>query len=240
MATLGEMLVEARREAGFTTTEVAQRTRIMHAAVQALEEDNFSSVPAAGYVRGYLLSYCKLIGADPRPFLEQYERQTGNRRQNSMGRLPIDQTADRYRHQEHDMNWKVVAVLAAVIVLIAVVVYLVGGLRARNNGNTLPPAPVETTATAGGAGTGAGISEDTRVPFSFTVKAKANKATELKIIVDDAVAYEGSLTSGEKKSYEGVLEAKITIARPNNAVVTQNETNIPIPENGELTLVALE
>jgi len=234
--TLGEMLVEARREAGFTTQEVAQRTRIMLAAVQALEEDDYDSLKnvAAGYVRGYLLSYCRLVGVEPQAYLRQYDRQSGNHRQISMGRSPIDQSADRHRQHEHEMNWRVVAVIAAAIVLVAVVIYVIGGLPNRSGLNRILPAPTETTTTVE-SGALSNI-EGPLTPFSFSVKAKEDKATEVKIVVDDAVAYEGSLTSGEEKSYEGVLEAQITISRRKNAVVTQNDTNIPIPADGELML----
>ena len=134
------------------------------------------------------------------------------------------------------MNWRVVAVVAAAIALIAVVIYLIGGLPKRGGDTTLPPTPTETTTTAEEGASGASITEDTRAPFTFSVKAKEGKATEVKIITDDVIAYEGTLTSGDEQSFDGVLEAKITISQRKNATVTQNGTNIPIPEDGELTL----
>jgi len=233
MTTLGEMLVDARKAAGYSVQDVAHRTRIMLSAIQALEDDNLKALPsAAGYVRGYILSYCRLVGVDPRPYLAQYDLQSGNDRQDSMGRLPIDRTADRHSHGENEMNWKVVAIIAAAIVLVLIVVYLVGGI----GGNGLSRLPLLSGETTSTANTG----EDTRTPFSFSVEAKEGRATEVEVITDGVLAYRGALTSGDIEDFEGALEAKITIKKRRNAIVTQNGTNIPIPEDGELTLTAPE
>lgn len=84
MTTLGDMLIEARKKSGLSAHDVSQRSHIMLSSIYSLEDNNHSSLPAAGYVRGYILSYCKLCDVDPTPYLEQYERQSGNSRRDSI------------------------------------------------------------------------------------------------------------------------------------------------------------
>jgi len=236
MATLGEMLVSARENAGHSAVEIAQTTRIMLSAVQALEEDHFKALPAPGYVRGYILSYCRYIGVDPQAYLDQYEIQTGNMRHDSLGQFPIDRTADRARGVEHEMNWRIIIPVALIVMALASLVYIGNGLGKKHT-NTIPPVPSETSATAEMLA----ANQETLVPFAFTVKAKEGRASKVTINIEGiGEAYNGELVNGQKKSYTDALRAKLTIKKPKNVVVTQNDTDIPIPENGKLTLTAHE
>jgi cytoskeletal protein RodZ len=246
MMTLGEMLIDARKKAGYSALDVARATRIMVSAIQFMEDDQLDSLPAAGYVRGYILSYCRYVGCNPQPLLEQYQRQTGHARHghDSMGIAPIDRSAERLRGGHQDMPWKVVIVVAAAIVLLGSIIWFAAGLL-KPKDTTTPPLPnapqgstVTSTTTDATQGTGDGNTATPGEAFDFTVKAKSGKASKITIIVDDAEAYEGSLTGDEDKSYERVFEAKLEIKKPNNVVVTQNGTNIPIPADGVLTLRA--
>ena len=72
LAELGDEL-RARREAlGYSRDGVYLKLRIPTETVRALEEGDVRPLPAACYARGFLRSYCALLGLDPGPYVEAY------------------------------------------------------------------------------------------------------------------------------------------------------------------------
>ncbi|MCL2403187.1 MAG: helix-turn-helix domain-containing protein [Coriobacteriia bacterium] len=241
MTTLGDMLIEARKNAGLSAHEMAQRTRIMLAAIYNLEDDNHSALPAAGYVRGYILSYCKICDVDPTPYLKQYEIQSGNNRRDAITEPSYSGGFDSQK-PEHEMNWKIAAIVALVIVLIA------GGLILINrSGNNSEPEvnPMPVVLSPDEAGDefdqeNESEEEQALTPFSFTIAALEGRASEVRIVIDGDEAFNASLTSGNEESFDRVRRAELEIANPENVILSRGEDNIPIPDSGVLTLVAPE
>jgi len=237
MSTLGNMLIEARKQAGLSTHDVAQRTHIRQSAIFNLEDDDHDKGLAVGYVRGYILSYCKICGVDPGPYLEQYERQFGSKlRAETESTLSDLNTRHMPRRQEHEMTWKAAGAIIAVIVVIAGAILL---FRGNDNYLTLGVGltPVEVTATGSG-GTPAPVPEEDRVPFPFSVRAREGRASDVRVSIDGSVAFDGALTSGNERSFTGTL-AELRIASPENIIVLQADDPINIPDDGLLTLTAV-
>jgi len=70
----GQRLREAREALGKTTSELAVKTRIKVQQLEGLESDNYESIPAPMYVRGFLKLYAQELGLDPAPLLEAYKQ----------------------------------------------------------------------------------------------------------------------------------------------------------------------
>jgi hypothetical protein len=77
MASIGEILEEARIRQGRTINEAAQETRISPRFIEALELDHFEDLPAPVYAKGFLRSYAAYLQLDPRPLVAAFERFTG-------------------------------------------------------------------------------------------------------------------------------------------------------------------
>ena len=71
---LGAALAAARRERGLSVEDVSAATRIRPAIVRAIEADDFDACGGAAYARGHLRSIAQLVGADPRPLVEEFDR----------------------------------------------------------------------------------------------------------------------------------------------------------------------
>ncbi|MCL2525577.1 MAG: helix-turn-helix domain-containing protein [Coriobacteriia bacterium] len=241
MSSLGDMLIEARRSAGLTAQDVSQRTHIMQSAIDNLENDNLDAVPASGYARGYILSYCKICGVDPASFLAQFDRQSqGSRREPATRPSYNPSLAPLPRKSEHEMNWRVIAVVVVVIAVIAGGIYFMN----RDSGfvpgtNPLPAEATPTVSTTPEAQ----VPEDQRVPFSFTVEAREGRASVVQVLVDGNIAFDGSITSGtdsNSETFDGAHEARVEIASPENVIVMQGTESIPIPDDGILYLTATD
>jgi cytoskeletal protein RodZ len=69
---LGEWLQESRRENHMEVEEVASRLRIKPEAVRAIEQNDFGSVGAPVFARGYIRNYAKLLGLPIEQVLKKY------------------------------------------------------------------------------------------------------------------------------------------------------------------------
>jgi cytoskeleton protein RodZ len=72
----GASLRQARADLHLTHEEVAAKLHLAARQIQALEQDDYSSLPGATYVRGYLKSYALLLGLAPGPILDAHARLT--------------------------------------------------------------------------------------------------------------------------------------------------------------------
>ena len=72
----GALLAQARADLHLAHEEVAAKLHLATRQIQALEQDDYSSLPGATYVRGYLKSYALLLGLSPEPILEAHTRLT--------------------------------------------------------------------------------------------------------------------------------------------------------------------
>ncbi len=73
--TLGECLRRAREAQGLKIEAVAEQLRIDAARLKALERDDFSALPAAVFVRGYVRSYARFLALPEDELIALYEKQ---------------------------------------------------------------------------------------------------------------------------------------------------------------------
>ena len=72
MGTLGNYLRSAREERGIELRDAAQQTRISLQYLKALEEEDFSKLPGAVFVRGFLKNYCKFLKLDETEVMKKF------------------------------------------------------------------------------------------------------------------------------------------------------------------------
>ena len=85
---LGEFLRQEREARCITIEQVASATKVGVRTLHALEGDRYSELPARPFVRGFVTSYCRFVGLDPKEVLAKYEdfiHQKGSERPNREG-----------------------------------------------------------------------------------------------------------------------------------------------------------
>ena len=243
MTTLGDMLIEARKQAGLSAHDIAQRTRIRQVAIHALEADRHNDLPVSGYVRGYILSYCKICGVDPEPYLEQYERQSGSSRRDSIAGEPYSYGGGLLtRRSEHEMTLRVILIAVLVIVSIAAALFFFGQ-RGDDSSQDLPPVPAETTVTADAepeeGQDSDGEDDEELTAFSFSIEARSGRASNMRIVIDGNERFNGSLSSSDGPlTHDGVYRVEFEIDSPDNVRIIRGEDNIVIPDDGRLIMTA--
>ncbi len=75
---IGKTLKALRESNNITLNDIASKMRLDVRFISAIEEDNFDSLPDPIYVRGYIRSYSKLLGADADALVRTFEEHGGN------------------------------------------------------------------------------------------------------------------------------------------------------------------
>jgi flagellar biosynthesis protein FlhG len=68
----GALLRKVREIRGLELSDISQRTKISERYLRALEEEQFTDMPAAVYVRGYVTEYARALRLDPQRAAESY------------------------------------------------------------------------------------------------------------------------------------------------------------------------
>lgn len=71
---LGEKLREAREERDISISEVAEQTRISALYLQAIENDDYRSLPGGIFNKGFVKSFAKYVGIDEHEALQDYAK----------------------------------------------------------------------------------------------------------------------------------------------------------------------
>ncbi|MGI8865693.1 MAG: helix-turn-helix domain-containing protein, partial [Rubrobacteraceae bacterium] len=61
---IGPTLLEARTEKGLSLDDVEQATKIRKRYIEGLERDDYTVLPDAVYVQGFLKTYANYLGLD--------------------------------------------------------------------------------------------------------------------------------------------------------------------------------
>ncbi|OGV72589.1 MAG: hypothetical protein A2269_01170 [Lentisphaerae bacterium RIFOXYA12_FULL_60_10] len=69
---LGEELRKARLDRKLTPSQVAAATRMKVQVVESLEREDFSSIAAPIYSKGFIKLYAEYVGIDPRPLIDDF------------------------------------------------------------------------------------------------------------------------------------------------------------------------
>jgi cytoskeleton protein RodZ len=69
---IGTSLREARLRQSLELPEIEQATKIRGRYLRALEEEQFDSLPASTYVRGFLRTYANYLGLDGQLYVDEY------------------------------------------------------------------------------------------------------------------------------------------------------------------------
>jgi cytoskeleton protein RodZ len=72
----GAMLKRAREQTGLSAADVSARTRLELKVIVALESEDYASLAAAAFIKGYIRSIARELNIDPAPVLAQYLQQS--------------------------------------------------------------------------------------------------------------------------------------------------------------------
>lgn len=127
MIEIGKTLREARTRQGLSIHDAEEATKIRSRYLQALEQDDFETIPGSTFVVGFLRTYATYLGLDADALVAEYLRQY-DPRYLEPHRLPGPQVAPgRKGRAGRAPSYVIVAIIA--IILIVVLAWLGWGSR---------------------------------------------------------------------------------------------------------------
>lgn len=113
----GLYLAYEREKKGFTIEDIAGKLYLSVHTIRALEEDAYALLPELVYVRGYIRSYCRVLGVDPNPVLDMYTANLPKEEDSLHEDLSLSSPIGE-RQQQLIMIWGSIAVVAIFLILV--------------------------------------------------------------------------------------------------------------------------
>jgi cytoskeleton protein RodZ len=210
---LGAILRTEREKRGLSLDQVASETKLRSQLIDALENEAWGKLPHPAFVRGFIRTYAKVLGADGRELVGKYERLMSARTG------PIVPLAVPRRSLK---GWYLAAILAVVLVGI---VFLLWQERAS------PPG--ETTVVQTEAAPGSTLKKEDRAKEAQPEKAE---------IIEGATSTQGNappttpLSSADQNKGEVSLTeagAKNDQEKPKAEISEVQNMAVPAPEQRE-------
>ncbi|MBI5884987.1 MAG: helix-turn-helix domain-containing protein [Deltaproteobacteria bacterium] len=126
MESPGEHLKRERESRGFSLKKVFEVTRVPLKYLEAIEADDYDSLPQPAFVKGYIKAYCKFLGIDDNDSVLRFELYLREKSGKSYELTPLPNAADKRPQQIPSCYLKWIASgLAALGVIAVVVIYAV-------------------------------------------------------------------------------------------------------------------
>jgi hypothetical protein len=195
---IGYSLRSARERQGITLAEAELSTKIRAKYIRALEEEDFETLPADTYARGFLRTYADYLGLDGDIYVDEYASRFHNAEWED-GPRPAPGNRPRRPHRERTIERRaVVFALAGVLAITAVV------LAAWKYGNTAANVPALEKHNLVLRGVGRG---------SFVIVRAGSRSGQL--------VYRGTVMSGQKKTVSGT-SFYVFRRRPTGVTITHS------------------
>jgi len=228
----GEYLKREREQRKVPLSKIAEATRVPLKSLEALEADDFDSLPHPTFVKGYIKSYCKVLGLDETDSVLRFElylrEKSGNAEEEqdlagekkaSLGRFSPSGHGDGFRPSGPFSAGYVITALI-VIAVVAVIYYYTSSPKAPEHISA--PEPVASSENAASpqetsleAKPEAVKTAEEKKPEKHESAAKeqfagenhllvvsATELTWVKIAIDDEEPFDVVLKAGEKVSWK--------------------------------------
>lgn len=188
---LGERFREAREQRGLTLSEVAEQIRIRSVYLAAIEEENWSTIGAPVYTRGFLRTYARFLGLDPEEAVAGFNAAAGTSTQPeapaALGAAPP--------RSLRTLLW-VAGIVAAALVGFVIFLYVTPPRAPERTAAVTPPAAATPAPAQTAAPTPA-------PPVTRTLALQVTDASWLRVTVDGNVSMEGTFPAGTSKTFHG-------------------------------------
>jgi cytoskeleton protein RodZ len=227
----GEHLKREREMRGVSLEEVSAATRISTRFLEAIESENWDSLPGGVFNRGFIRSVARYLGLDEDSMVAEYALET-------RGRVDVGVVPD--PPMEMPRNWKPAIVVSIVLLAIlgaAAFVFVRYGSRIaarlhwKGAAAAAPAPPVPTSdavnrgaspvdpgATGGGAGGGQNPSAIPAGALALAdpleLKVQAIRTVEVTIAADGKPVFHATMEAGEAKQFEARDSLEITASEP--------------------------
>jgi cytoskeleton protein RodZ len=239
----GRYLQAIRMEKGISLEAVSDETKIRIETLLQIEEEDHAHLPDEVFVKGFLRSYARVVGADADEAVRRYSSRLGVLRKIAKSEDDLEQTARRF--------WpRLLLCFAALAGLIAATIFILSAMppspatgehAAAVDAPASAPAAVEPAPAVVETAPAAVHPETGQVrpkPDKLLLRVETVEETWLKIIVDDQSPTEYTLAPGDRIELEAASSYSILIGNAGGVKLYLNDRLMDIPgESGQVVTV---
>ncbi len=234
------LYLQARRlEKKISLEQVSQQTRIGLGNLLLIEQEDHERLPAEVYVKGFLRSYAKAVGADGDEVIRRYKSSPDVVQK-------ISESESSSKKMAPGIWWKLLVSLGLLILIIGSSIFAVIFLRQAPDANIQleqktaaeKEKAVDTQAEKQGLDTDSKPAE--AVPDKLLLHVIAVEDTWLKVIMDEKGSTEYNLNSGDQIELEAATGFNLLIGNAGGIKMTLNDKPVSIPgKSGEVVTIEL-
>ena len=235
----GHYLQAIRLEKKISLEQVSQQTRIGLGNLLLIEQEDLERLPAVVYVKGFLRSYAKTVGADGDEVIRRYESHL-----DIVGKISGPEFSNKKIARG---TWrKLLVSLALLICIIGLSIVAVVPFRQAPDADT----PLEQKTAAeneqavdtqiGKQGLKTDIRTAKAIPEKLLLHVTAVEETWLKVIMDEKEPIEYNLNPGDQIELEAATGFNLLIGNAGGIKITLNDIAVSIPgKSGEVVTIEL-
>ncbi len=242
----GRYLQAIRLEKKISLEQISQQTRIGLRSLLLIEEENHEQLPAEVYVKGFLRSYAKAIGADGDEVIRRYKS----------CQVVVQKSTESESSNigiAHGIWWKLLISLVLLVVIIGSSLFAVFYFRQAPEADKPPEqkAVVEAQQTVVEEQQAVATQSEQQdpesdaepvqtVPDRWLLHVTAVEETWLKVIMDEKGATEHYLHSGDQLELEAVSGFNLLIGNAGGIKLTLNDKPVSVPgKSGDVVTLEL-
>ncbi len=234
----GRYLQAIRQKKKISLEKVSAETRIGLANLLMIEQEDLEGLPAEVFVKGFLRSFAKVVGADGDEAVRRYESRLNVVQKITVSEDAIGKSASR-------MWWKLLISIALLAGIMVVSILGVAFFHSQPD-EAMPPeqkatAPLSQPADAQknpavDSAAGTARSEGDKLLLKISVL----EDTWLKVIIDEKDSTEYTLIIGDKLELEATSGYNLLIGNSGGLEITLNDNPVPLPgKSGEVVTINL-
>jgi cytoskeleton protein RodZ len=240
---IGAILREMRLGQGLTIADISRDTRISSRFLEAIESDNFESLPGNIFARNFVRQYALAVNLDPEPLLAQLPKQDDIRLPDPPARFSY--RTETMRSAFSSGIWLVFAAGAATAAYLHFnhsgrprTPHAAASVNAAAPIPNPPPAPVQAAVTPveNALPTPAAAVPEHPVRVVIT----ASQSAWIQVSADGKTAFTGTLAPSETKEISADAQVKITTGNAGALTLSLNgKTLEPLGPVGQVRVVRL-
>lgn len=225
METVGEYLKNTRERKGFSIDKVSEKTKIHPRYINAIEENNFSEFSAETYIKGFLISYAKVLEIEPKEIIDLYLQTIGKKSED----ITIEKSdTEQISVSTRNFHFKKIGIILGILILLIISYNL---FFAKSNTDSTPVTqPVEQPETEDSLK----IQTETK-PAEKTLKVIANEEAWIKVQTDTLTPQEVTLQADQTKTWTAQEEFVVSVGNAGGVkIMFNNEVYDSLGTRGEV------
>lgn len=233
----GEELRKEREIRGISLAEIAEATKVSKRFLAAIEKDDFNTLPAPVFTRGFVREYARYLGLNAEEMVTRYAHfLDAHGRAADDDPLPL-RSSDKPRITEGSFEGRVPVILG--IILLILLLLAAGWFAYVRFLRSAPDTPSTATPSAVAAEPvrpPADAAQPARTVERMLLTIAASQDVWIVLHADGKRALSGTMREGDKRSFEAVEQFEFeTLGNAGGVTLTLNGVAVPsLGENGQV------